>query len=368
MAEPAGGANAEPAGAVWRRYMELPRYLRVVEGGDGMVGELKHVAAQLGLERLCLVTGPTASAPIGAAIAAGLGQAAGTPLAVEDWNRTAVSALAADPTFAEAEVAVAIGGGKVLDVVKRACEQTGRPVVTVPTLLSADGIASPVAVIRADDGSVESLPARLPIAVVADLDAIASAPPETARAGLGDLLSNFSALRDWRRAEAAGVAEVDDFAALLARAGAELVTAGGLERFNTKEPGPDLLRRLLEGLVLSGLAMEIAGSSRPCSGAEHLISHAFDRQRPGTAPHGEQVAFGSLVATRLQGEDWRGLRTRLQDAGLDQAVRGFGLDAGEVVEVVRAASATRPDRYTVLDEVDLSPAALEPLVAEVLGG
>ena len=50
--------------------------------------------------------------------------------------------------------------------------------------------------------------------------------------------------------------------------------------------------------------MEIAGSSRPCSGAEHLISHALDDLRPGTAHHGEQVAFGALVTTRLQGEDW----------------------------------------------------------------
>ena len=62
--------------------------------------------------------------------------------------------------------------------------------------------------------------------------------------------------------------------------------------------------------------MEIAGSSRPCSGAEHLISHALDALHPGTAQHGEQVAFGALVATRLQGGDWGALREFMLSAGM----------------------------------------------------
>ena len=73
--------------------------------------------------------------------------------------------------------------------------------------------------------------------------------------------------------------------------------------------------------------MEIAGSSRPCSGSEHLISHALDSLHPGTAQHGEQVAFGALLATHLQGGDWRGLRDFMRAAGLQDAAAGFGLPA-----------------------------------------
>lgn len=361
---------ASPAAApVWQRHIELPRYLRAVEGRTALVAELARVAAELGFERLCVVTGPTASAAIGAPVAAELAAGGEVPaLVVTDWSRSAVRTLGEQPGFAAAGACVAIGGGKVLDVAKRACEESGKPAISVPTLLSTDGIASPVAVIRCGDGSVESLPARLPIAVVVDLEVIAGAPVATARAGFGDLVANLTAVRDWRLAEAAGKATVDDFAALLAQASAELAMTRGLGALGAGRPGPDLLRRLLEGLVLSGLAMEIAGSSRPCSGAEHLISHALDRLHPGLAAHGEQVAFGTLLAARLQGEGWRALRATLVDAGLERAAHGFGLAPGEVVAAVQAAPQTRPGRYTVLDEVGLSAGALEPVVEEVLAG
>ena len=77
--------------------------------------------------------------------------------------------------------------------------------------------------------------------------------------------------------------------------------------------------------MLSGLAMEIAGSSRPCSGSEHLISHAIDQLYPGTARHGEQVAFGALLCSRFQGEDWPALKRLMASAGMERAVSGFGL-------------------------------------------
>jgi glycerol-1-phosphate dehydrogenase [NAD(P)+] len=112
--------------------------------------------------------------------------------------------------------------------------------------------------------------------------------------------------------------------------------------------------------------MEIAGSSRPCSGSERLISHSIDRLWPGTALHGDQVAFGAVLCTRLQGGDWQALGELLANAGMGTATNGFGLSESEVVAAVQAAPATRPGRYTVLDEIDLSDAALAPIVREVL--
>jgi glycerol-1-phosphate dehydrogenase [NAD(P)+] len=241
-------------------------------------------------------------------------------------------------------------------------------VIVVPTQLTADGIASPVSVIRVQDGTLHSGHGRLPIAVAVDLDVIAAAPPERTRAGLGDLLANRTALVDWRLAAAAGKAEVDDFAALLAQSAADLVHASELSGLAAGRPDAAFLHRLLRGLVLSGLAMEIAGSSRPCSGAEHLISHALDALRPGTAQHGEQVAFGALVATCLQGGDWVALRDLMVAAGMSGAASGLGLSAEELIEVVRAAPSMRPERHTVLSEPACTAEVVADAVGEVLAG
>jgi glycerol-1-phosphate dehydrogenase [NAD(P)+] len=223
-----------------------------------------------------------------------------------------------------------------------------------------------VSVIRAHSGEIESRPARLPIGVVVDLDVVARSPIESFRAGLGDLLANPSALRDWALAARAGREPLDDFAALLSQAASDLVYATDVSPLGRGIVEPGFVHRLLQGLVLSGLAMEIAGSSRPCSGSEHLISHALDRLHPGTAHHGEQVAFGSIVCGRLQGVDWRAIKDYLREAGLTRAAAGFGLSKDHVVAAIQAAPTTRPGRYTVLDEVDLSDASLRALVGEVL--
>jgi glycerol-1-phosphate dehydrogenase [NAD(P)+] len=350
---------------VWRRYMELPRYLRAVQGRDELVRLLDEVTAGLGFERVVVVSGATRTAALGEELASALAVVASEPLRVETNTEAEVQRVAA-AVAQGADAVVAVGGGKTIDVAKSACDSAGVPVVVVPTQLTADGIASPVSVIRAGDGTLHSGHGRLPIAVAVDLDVIAASPPERTRAGLGDLLANRTALVDWRLAAAAGTAEVDDFAALLAQSATDLVCGPPLAGMAAGRPDTELLHRLLRGLVLSGLAMEIAGSSRPCSGAEHLISHALDARRPGTAQHGEQVAFGTLVATRLQGGDWTALREFLLAAGMTGAASGFGVDPQELVEVVLAAPSMRPDRHTVLNEPACTPAAVEAAVHEVL--
>lgn len=353
---------------VWRRQIELPRYLRTVEGSAALGRVLREVAGELGFERLCVVSGPTVTLGIGAAIAAALEAPPGSPFPVLDNSSEQVELLARAPGLRDADAVIAAGGGKTIDVAKLVCEQVDLPLLVVPTQLTADGIASPVSVVRAHSGSIESRRARLPIGVVVDLEVVARAPVESARAGLGDLLANACAVRDWRRAEDAGVEAVDDFAALLAEAGGDLVRASDVTSLAGGGPNADFLHRLLYGLVLSGLAMEIAGSSRPCSGSEHLVSHAIDRLYPQTARHGEQVAFGTLVCSHLQGEDWRAVRQLMLSSGMERAAQGFGLSEEQTVAAVRAAPATRPGRYTVLDEVDLSERSLGLVVAEVLQG
>jgi glycerol-1-phosphate dehydrogenase [NAD(P)+] len=338
--------------------MELPRYLRAVHGRDDLAGLLGEVAGELGFARLAVVSGATYTATVATELAASVPFIAAEPVRMESNTAAEVERIG-QSGIRDADAVVAVGGGKTIDVAKSACAAADLPLIVVPTQLTADGIASPVSVIRATDGTLHSGHGRLPIAVLVDMDVIAAAPPERTRAGLGDLLANQSALVDWQLAAAAGDEQLDDFAALLAQSATDTVYGAPPAGLAAGRPAAAFLHRLLRGLVLSGLAMEIAGSSRPCSGAEHLISHALDSLRPGTAQHGEQVAFGALVATHLQGGDWMRLREFMLSAGMTDAVSGFGLGERELIAAVRAAPAMRPERHTILSE----PGCTEDVVA-----
>jgi glycerol-1-phosphate dehydrogenase [NAD(P)+] len=345
--------------------MELPRYMRAVSGQEELVRALDELSTGLDFDRLAVVSGTTFTAPLAADLAAAVDRRVGSPLGVATNAESEVARIAASPALREADAVVAVGGGKTIDVAKSACALAELPLIVVPTQLTADGIASPVSVIRDSEGRLRSGSGRLPIAVAVDLAVVAGAPAARTRAGLGDLLANPCALHDWRLAAAVGDGEMDDFAALLSQSAFDLVHTAA----PTSGPATqDFLHRLLRGLVLSGLAMEIAGSSRPCSGSEHLISHALDSRHPGTAQHGEQVAFGTLIATCLQGRNWLELRDFMLAAGLQEAARGFGLAAGEVVDVVRQAPSMRPGRHTVLSEPHVTEDAVHDAVAEVLSG
>ncbi len=195
------------------------------------------------------------------------------------------------------DAVVGIGGGRTLDVAKYAAGVTGLPMVAVATNLAHDGIASPVASLE-HDGRKGSYGVHIPIAVVIDLDYVRSCPPEQLRSGVGDALSNLNALADWELASRERGERVDGLAAAFARAGAE-----SLLHRRDDVTSDSFLTALAEALVLSGLAMAVAGSSRPCSGACHEISHAIDALYPTRARHGEQVAAGALFASFLRGDD-----------------------------------------------------------------
>src|SRR3954449_6818759 len=191
---------------------------------------------------------------------------------------------------------VGIGGGRPLDVAKHAASTTGLPVVTVATSLAHDGIASPVASLE-EAGRKSSYGVQMPIAVVVDLDYVKRSEPALRRSGIGDAVSNLAAIADWRLAERESGEPVDGVAVTFARTAATSV----LHREDGIED-QDFLIALAEALVLSGLAMSTAGSSRPCSGADHEILHAIDHLYPGTAHHGELAGAASLFTSWLRGD------------------------------------------------------------------
>jgi glycerol-1-phosphate dehydrogenase [NAD(P)+] len=269
---------------------------------------------------------------------------------------------------AGADAVVAIGGGRCLDVAKLAAARSGLPLVAVPTQLSHDGICSPVAVVPGDDGRAESIGAIAPRAVFVSLPTLVGSPAESSAAGVGDLLANPLALRDWSLAAKRGLEELDQRAWDLSVQSYELIE-GDLETgLGIDARDPDFLKRLADALVLSGMAMICSGTSRPASGGEHEISHAIDELFGGRALHGAQVAFGCILSLALYGEDPRPFRSRLLTLGLPDHPRALGLDEDEAVRVLLEAPGTRPGRFTIIEDADLDAAGARRLVREIWDG
>jgi len=245
---------------------------------------------------------------------------------------------------------VGIGGGRTLDTAKYAASLTGLPLVAVATSLAHDGIASPVSSLYEDSGRKTSIGVQMPIAVVVDLDYVSRSAPEMRRSGVGDTLSNLSAIADWRLAGRERGEEVDGVAITFAQTAALAI----LHRQDSIDD-EEFLMALADALVLSGLAMATAGSSRPCSGADHEIVHAIDHLFPGTRNHGELAGAAALFTTWLRGDERMAseINACLVRHGLPRTPHDLGLTEEQFAAAVVEAPATRPDRFTILEHLDL---------------
>ena len=266
---------------------------------------------------------------------------------------------------AGADVIAAIGGGRCLDIAKLAAKTSGLPLVVVPTQLSHDGICSPVAVLPRDGGIPESIAAVAPRAAFFSLPILAGAPPATIRAGLGDLLSNPLALRDWELAAGRGLEDIDEDAWHLSVESFHLIEHLLDADIDEDRRDPRLLGRLAHALANSGLAMICAGSSRPASGAEHKISHAIDHMFGPRAMHGAQVAFGSLVSVALYDLDVEAFKDQLVHLGLPSHPGDLELSEDDLVAVLLAAPEMRPGRFTILEQHALDDRSARSLIRSI---
>lgn len=259
------------------------------------------------------------------------------------------------------DAVVGLGGGKIIDVAKYAAARVGLPMVAVATNLSHDGICSPVSTLDNDNGR-GSYGVPSPVALVIDLDVIREAPVRYVRSGIGDAVSNISAIADWELSHRETGEPIDGLAAAMARSAGESVLRhpGGV--------GDDaFLTTLAEGLVLSGIAMSISGDTRPSSGACHEISHAFDLLYPKrAAAHGEQCGLGAAFAMHLRGaHEESGLIAQvLRRHGLPVTPGEIGFSDEEFVKAVEYAPQTRPGRYTILEHLDLSADQIKDAYAD----
>ena len=277
-----------------------------------------------------------------------------------DIYTTSGGTLAAKLRARSYDAVVGIGGGTTVDTAKYAAARWALPMVSVATSLANDGIASPVASLI-NDGIKGSYGVQIPLAVIVDLDFVENGPERVNRGGIGDVLSNISALADWELSREVRGEPVDGLAASLARMGAEAVI---------NHPGDmnddGFVTVLAEALISSGLAMAVCGTSRPTSGGCHEIMHATDSLYPGTASHGELAGLGALFCTFLRGDlrRFKQMADCLCRHQLPAVPSDVGLDADQFVKVVEFAPRTRPDRYTILEHLAMSPDEIRRKLAD----
>jgi glycerol-1-phosphate dehydrogenase [NAD(P)+] len=324
-----------------------------VEIGSGTISRLAPLLADRRISsggHVAVVVGPGQGADIAEALRGKMPNA--DLFTVEGGSVQAAMELSAQLRSGFYDALVGIGGGKTLDVAKHAATLSGLPMVAVATSLAHDGLASPVSSLE-EGGRKASYGVQMPIAVMVDLDYVRASAPEMRRSGIGDALSNLSALEDWRLAERERGEVVDGLAATFAH-----MAATALLHRRDGIDDDAFLAVLADALVLSGLAMATAGSSRPCSGGEHEIVHAIDHLFPGTCHHGELAGAATLFACFVRGDEHllSDLDACLRHHGLPRTPADLGLTEEQFVEAVLHAPGTRPDRYTFLEHLQLDEA------------
>ncbi|MCJ2554964.1 MAG: NAD(P)-dependent glycerol-1-phosphate dehydrogenase [Candidatus Thermoplasmatota archaeon] len=248
-----------------------------------------------------------------------------------------------------------VGGGRPIDVAKYASFQQGIPFLSLPTAASHDGLVSANASLLGPEGKT-SLTAHVPLAVIMDTEVIAASPHRLLASGCADVISNATAVKDWMLANRLRNEIVSSSAATLSEMTARMMIEGapGIK------PGlEESAWTVCKALVSSGVAMSIAGSSRPASGSEHLFSHALDRLAGEPALHGEQVGLGTIMMMFLHGGNWEEIRDALELIGAPITAEAVGFSSKDITAALIHAREMKPDRYTILGDKGLSPEVAE---------
>ncbi len=257
---------------------------------------------------------------------------------------------------------IGIGGGKSIDIAKYVSSKMNAKFISIPTSASHDGIASPFASLKGS-GRATSFRAVVPDAIIADVELISRAPKRLLRAGVGDIIAKFTAVADWRLSHKLKGEYYGEYAASLALLSAKHIVSfiDEISRFSIEG-----IRILVEALVSSGIAMCIAGSTRPASGSEHLFSHALDMIAPRPALHGEQVGVGTIMMSYLHGMKWTRIKKVLRKVGAPTTAHELGIPKEYIIKALLLAPRIRPERYTILGEKGLTKeAAIE--LAKITG-
>jgi glycerol-1-phosphate dehydrogenase [NAD(P)+] len=340
------------------RSVQTPLHIDVRRGAVADLGQILADGRISAGGDVAVVVGPGLGERIAEMIRPSLGSA--DVYTTVGGTLDAALELAAKLRSRSYDAVVGIGGGTTVDTAKYAADRWAMPMISVATSLANDGIASPVASLI-NDGIKGSYGVHIPFGVIVDLDFVENGPERVNRGGIGDVISNISALADWELSRAVRGEPVDGLAASLARMGAEAVIN------HTGDMSDDgFVTVLAEALISSGLAMAVCGTSRPTSGGCHEIMHATDSLFPGTASHGELAGLGALFCTFLRGDERRfaQISACLVRHQLPRTPSDVGLSREQFIEIVEFAPRTRPDRYTILEHLAMSPDEIRHKLAD----
>jgi glycerol-1-phosphate dehydrogenase [NAD(P)+] len=237
-----------------------------------------------------------------------------------------------------------------------------RPFISVPTSASHDGIASPFVSIRGLDRP-HSIKANSPIGILADTRLISQAPRRLLASGCGDLLGKVTAVKDWELARDEKNEYFGTYAANLACMSAEIILKQSHKFRNNSVFG---VRTIIEALISAGVAACIAGSSRPCSGSEHLFSHALEYIVGNSCGlHGERVGLGTIIMAKLHNLDWKQIVKALKNIDAPTTAAEINVQQSDLVKALLLAQSLRPERYTILKRVNLDEQSALHLLEDV---
>jgi glycerol-1-phosphate dehydrogenase [NAD(P)+] len=272
---------------------------------------------------------------------------------VLDNNKKELDSLIERLHFSDFDLIISLGGGKVIDFSKRLSLLMKINLIIVPTIVSNDGLMSPISVIQTDHGFTESLPGAMPLGIIIDTDIIFNAPEKYFIAAAGDILSNVSATNDWFISNKFTYEKINDLGYHLSRMSAFATICYNNINFNDT----GFKRLILECQVNSGISMSLSGSSRPCSGSEHLISHTLDYLNYDTDTlHGYKVGCLSLFSLFLQNKLTKEIYFYSKKINLNPYyiinVLEFLQNILPDTDIIKLFKSMRRYRYTILDQFD----------------
>jgi len=325
--------------------IELPRQIII---GEGVYSKIPNLLKKLDdFDSILLVMGIKTRDLVGQKILSILNNHYNINcIYAEDSGDSTLRRVKKHANLIKADLVMGIGGGKNIDLAKAVAHYMKIPYISIPTILSHDGIASDRAVIAKGKKKYPILGSP-PIAIIADLDILSQAPYRYFAAGCGDVIAKKTAVLDWRLARDEKGEDYDDFVANLTYSAAETIINNAKKHEKNYK---NSVKLLLESLITCGVAMAITKSSRSCSGSEHMFCHTIDFLAPkNTALHGEKVALGTYIMTYLHGIDHEKIRETLVSYHLPTDFRGIKIFPNVLIKALSTAHKIRSDRrYTIL--------------------
>ncbi|MCQ2532682.1 MAG: iron-containing alcohol dehydrogenase family protein [Saccharofermentans sp.] len=259
----------------------------------------------------------------------------------------------------DTEAIIGMGGGKVVDAAKYIGFILKIPFISVPTSSSSDGFSSSSASLLVN-GRRKSVPAKMPYGILVDIDVIKSAPRRFLMSGIGDMISKISSCYDWQHEEDLGFADVNDCAYMMAKKAVNSFVRTPFDDIESEL----LLKELLDSLAMSGIANEIAGSSLPTSGSEHMISHALDSFLERPQLHGVQVGIATYIMCKIENHRYERVNTIFTKTGFWDYCETLDLKRSDFERAIDLAPTMKPGRHTYIQEEAYRVKAKELLVTD----